>query len=229
MKHRKLQLLYVLTIRWINFEYSTVSIYGKQKSENLMALRTRLIGSHGWTKGTHIINQWRKDGKIVFLFRSVMSALWDPHISTADAAPPRLLLITPPYRLRNHRACYLNSELNLYEHVLWVDILKVMPLSPCLPRLPWFKRKHPLHNQIYVSPTLSPLYFLVDFLTNYFHSRLEIVWCPCCLAFQIGSRCLFISSYYNKQSLPGQLKADERTWTPMSKTSVDEWTACWLS
>lgn len=112
MKHRKLQLLYVLTIRWINFEYSTVSIYGKQKTENLIALRTRLIGSHGWTKGTYIINQWRKDGKIVFLFRSVVSALWDPHISSADAAPPRLLLITPPYRLRNHRACYLNSELH---------------------------------------------------------------------------------------------------------------------
>lgn len=112
MKHRKLQLLYALTIRWINFEYSTVSIYGKQKTENLMALRTRLIGFHGWTKDTLIINQWRKVTKMVFLFRSVVSALWDPHMSSADAAPPRLLLITPPYRLRNHRACYLNSELH---------------------------------------------------------------------------------------------------------------------
>lgn len=173
MKHRKLQLLYVLTIRWINFEYSTkyesiskVHIYGKQKTENLMALRTRLIGSHGWTKGTHIINQWRKDGKIVFLFRSDVSALWDPHISSADAAPPRLLLITPPYRLRNHRACYLNSELHPVPYPVRTCSMS-RHIKSSLHHAPvalstsssLVQKKTPI-TQIYVSLTLSPLYFL---------------------------------------------------------------------
>lgn len=111
----------------------------------------------------------------------------DAPISSAGAAPSCRLLITPPYpyRLRNHRVCYLRSELHQVPHPV-----RTCSISPGrMSRLPLvFCRSKGNTSYFIIKCSLlrlsySPLYFRVNFLIEFLvkgcHGHLEIVWRPC--------------------------------------------------